>query len=167
MPTSGLRLQTIRHCSKTHLNNLFWRFDIAACRQRKYATPFSLPGCLNLQMGGPSVTPPLPAIVLATASKPDQAWGSPACSGKPPQCLCQSEALLAGSHPLSHDAQTRCHLPGPFYHHRTHQALTMINGEFVNDSALTFAERIRKQGAILCRIKSNTGYHCFFPPARA
>ena len=46
---------------------------------------------------------------------------------------------------LSHDAAD-VNMPGPFYHHRTHQALTMINGEFVNDSALTFAERIRKQG---------------------
>ena len=51
---------------------------------------------------------------------------------------------------LSHDAaDTGTTCPVRFTTTVPTQALTMINGEFVNDSALTFADRIRECGNTL------------------
>jgi hypothetical protein len=105
-------------------------------------------GSLNLQMGGPSVTPPLPAIVLATASQPDKAWGksTPAQANRR-SVYVKVKRSVQDPILLSHDAaDTDATCPVRFTTTVPTQALTMINGEFVNDSALTFAERIRKQG---------------------
>ena len=134
---------------KDPLNNLFWRFDMRRLQAEEVRDSIlSARGSLNLQMGGPSVTPPLPAIVLATASKPDQAWGksSPAQANRRSVYVKVKRSL---QDPIlqSHDAaDTDATCPVRFTTTVSTQALTMINGEFVNDSALTFAERIRKQG---------------------
>ena len=58
------------------LNDLFWRFD----RRRLTAeevrdSMLAAAGVRELELGGPSVYPPLPAEVLATASRPNEAWG--------------------------------------------------------------------------------------------
>jgi hypothetical protein len=134
---------------KDPLNNLFWRFDMRRLQAEEVRDSIlAARGSLNLQMGGPSVTPPLPAIVLATASKPDQAWGksSPAQANRR-SIYVKVKRSLQDPILLSHDAaDTDATCPVRFTTTVPTQALTMINGEFVNDSALTFAERIRKQG---------------------
>ena len=134
---------------KDPLNNLFWRFDMRRLQAEEVRDSIlAARGSLNLQMGGPSVTPPLPAIVLATASKPDQAWGksSPAQANRR-SVYVKVKRSLQDPILLSHDAaDTDATCPVRFTTTVPTQALTMINGEFVNDSALTFAERIRKQG---------------------
>ena len=134
---------------KDPLNDLFWRFDMRRLQAEEVRDSIlAARGSLNLQMGGPSVTPPLPAIVLTTASKPDQAWGksSPAQANRR-SVYVKVKRSLQDPILLSHDAaDTDATCPVRFTTTVPTQALTMINGEFVNDSALTFAERIRKQG---------------------
>ncbi|MDE0961451.1 MAG: DUF1549 domain-containing protein, partial [Planctomycetota bacterium] len=57
-------------------NNHLWRF-----RSRRLSAEeirdsvLSVNGSLNRSLGGPGVYPPMPEEVLATASRPDQAWG--------------------------------------------------------------------------------------------
>ena len=134
---------------KDPLNNLFWRFDMRRLQAEEVRDSIlAARGSLNLQMGGPSVTPPLPALVLATASKPDQAWGksTPAQASRRSVYVKVKRSLqdpILQSHDAA-DTDTTC--PVRFTTTVPTQALTMINGEFVNESALTFAERIRKQG---------------------
>ena len=131
------------------LNDLFWRFDMRRLQAEEVRDSIlAARGSLNLKMGGPSVTPPLPAIVLTTASKPDQAWGksSPAQANRR-SVYVKVKRSLQDPILLSHDAPIRMlHVLFAFTTTVPTQALTMINGEFVNNSALTFAERIRKQG---------------------
>ena len=134
---------------KDPLNNLFWRFDMRRLQAEEVRDSIlAARGSLNLQIGGPSVTPPLPALVLATASRPDQAWGksTPAQASRRSVYVKVKRSL---QDPIlqSHDAaDTDATCPVRFTTTVPTQALTMINGEFVNESALTFAERIRKQG---------------------
>ena len=133
---------------KDPLNDLFWRFDMRRLQAEEVRDSIlAARGSLNLQMGGPSVTPPLPALVLATASKPDQAWGksTPAQANRRSVYVKVKRSL---QDPIlqSHDAaDTDATCPVRFTTTVPTQALTMINGEFVNESALTFAEHIRKQ----------------------
>ena len=147
------------------LNDLFWRFDMRRLQAEEVRDSIlAARGSLNLKMGGPSVTPPLPAIVLTTASKPDQAWGksSPAQANRR-SVYVKVKRSLQDPILLSHDAaDTDATCPVRFTTTVPTQALTMINGEFVNDSALTFAERIRKQGGSTFMIRSNTDYRLFF-----
>ena len=133
---------------KDPLNDLFWRFDMRRLQAEEVRDSIlAARGSLNLEMGGPSVTPPLPALVLATASKPDQAWGksTPAQANRRSVYVKVKRSL---QDPIlqSHDAaDTDATCPVRFTTTVPTQALTMINGEFVNESALTFAEHIRKQ----------------------
>ena len=78
----------------------------------------------------------------------DQAWGksSPAQASRR-SVYVKVKRSLQDPILLSHDsADTDATCPVRFTTTVPTQALTMINGEFVNNSALTFAERIRKQG---------------------
>ena len=134
--------------AKDPLNDLFWRFDMRRLQAEEVRDSIlAARGSLNLQMGGPSVTPPLPAIVLATSSQPSKAWGksTPAQANRR-SVYVKVKRSLQDPILLSHDAadtDTTC--PVRFTTTVPTQALTMINGAFVNDSALTFAERIRRQ----------------------
>jgi hypothetical protein len=103
-------------------------------------------GSINLSLAGPSVTPPLPKVVLQTSSQPDKAWGNstPAQANRR-SVYVKVKRSLQDPILLSHDmADTDSTCPVRFTTTVPTQALTMINGEFVNQSALSFADRIRR-----------------------
>ncbi|MEO6596963.1 MAG: DUF1553 domain-containing protein [Planctomycetota bacterium] len=126
-------------------NDLFWRFD----RRRLTAeevrdSMFAVAGGLNDELGGPSVFPPLPAAVLATASRPDEAWGE----ATPTQACRRSlyvhvkrslqEPLLA-----SFDrADTDGSCPVRFATVQPTQALILLNGDFSQQRARALAQRV-------------------------
>ncbi|MCY3970246.1 MAG: PSD1 and planctomycete cytochrome C domain-containing protein, partial [Acidobacteria bacterium] len=57
-------------------NDLFSRFNMRRLAAEEIRdSVLAATGTLNLEIGGPSVYPPMPAEVLATASQPDKAWG--------------------------------------------------------------------------------------------
>lgn len=150
---------------KDPLNDLFWRFDMRRLQAEEVRDSIlAARGSLNLQMGGPSVTPPLPAIVLATASQPNKAWGrsTPAQANRR-SVYVKVKRSLQDPILLSHDAaDTDATCPVRFTTTVPTQALTMINGAFVNDSALTFAERMRRQGGDTLRDQVRNGLSIVF-----
>ncbi len=129
-------------------NDAFWRFD----RRRLTAEEIrdsilAMTGELNLERGGPSVYPPMPAEVLATASRPDDAWGN-----SPPEQAARrslyvhvkrslAEPLLAGFDRA--DTDSSC--PVRFATVQPTQALTMLNGDFAQLQAQRFAARLAQQ----------------------
>ncbi|MFN6195465.1 MAG: DUF1553 domain-containing protein, partial [Planctomycetota bacterium] len=129
-------------------NDAFWRFD----RRRLTAEEIrdsilAMTGELNLARGGPSVYPPMPAEVLATASRPDDAWGD-----SPPEQAARrslyvhvkrslAEPLLAGFDRADTDASC----PVRFATVQPTQALTMLNGDFAQRQAQRVAARLAQQ----------------------
>ena len=129
-------------------NDALWRFD----RRRLTAEEIrdsilAMTGELNLERGGPSVYPPMPAAVLATASRPDDAWGN-----SPPEQAARrslyvhvkrslAEPLLAGFDRADTDASC----PVRFATVQPTQALTMLNGDFAQRQAQRFAARLAQQ----------------------
>jgi hypothetical protein len=133
-------------------NDLFWRFD----RRRLTAeevrdSVLAVSGDLNLELGGPSVYPPMPAEVLATASRPEDAWGQ----SPPDQAARRSiyvhskrsllEPLLASFDQA--DTDTSC--PVRFATVQATQALTLLNGAFAQEQAEHLAARLRAGAADL------------------
>ena len=108
-------------------------------------------GTLNLERGGPSVYPPLPQAVLLTASRPGDAWGR----SSPEQAARRSlyvhvkrslpEPLLAAFDRADTDASC----PVRFATVQPTQALTMVNGDFANQQAELFAQRLERDAGEL------------------
>lgn len=133
-------------------NDRFWRFD----RRRLTAEEvrdsiLAVTGELNLQLGGPSVFPPMPAQVLATASRPEDAWGE----STPEQAARRSlyvhskrslqEPLLAAFDQA--DTDNSC--PVRFATVQATQALILLNGEFAQQRATRLAARLTAAAADL------------------
>jgi len=127
-------------------NRLLWRFpyqrlEVEAIRDSMLATS----GRLNLGMGGPSMYPPVPKAILEGNSDQDKIWKA---SGEPEASRRTVYAFLkrAMIHPmlevldLCDTTQTsgrRAVTTVPT------QALTLFNGDFVNEQARHFAARLR------------------------
>jgi hypothetical protein len=107
-------------------------------------------GVLNRQAGGPGVYPPLPPAVLATQSRPGLGWGQ---SGEPQSArrsvyvfakrsLQPPELELLDTPDSTSPCERRpASTTAP-------QALTLLNGAFLNEQAQRFAARlVREAGA--------------------
>lgn len=104
-------------------------------------------GSLNLELGGPSVYPPMPEEVLATSSRPDAAWGrsDPEQASRRSVYIHVKRSLL---HPLltTFDlADTDRTCPVRFSSIQPTQALTLLNSDFMNEQAATLARRIERE----------------------
>ena len=130
------------------LNNFFWRFDMRRLGAEEIRdSVLAAKGTINLEIGGPSVTPPVPDIVLAGSSVKGKGWGS----STPEQANRRSVyvKIMRSMHvPLliNHDmADTDSTCPVRFTTTVPTQALNMLNGQFMNDSAKQFAQRLREE----------------------
>ena len=127
---------------------LLWRF-----RQRRIdAEAFrdsvlSVCGQLNRSMGGPSVYPQLPDAVLAGQSRPGSGWGKPTAQTEgrrsvyifSKRSLAVPElALLDAPNSTDSCSQRSVSTTGP-------QALTFLNGVFINTAATAFADRLVRE----------------------
>ncbi len=130
------------------LNDSFWRFN----RRRLTAEEvrdsiLTVNGTINLELGGPSVYPPLPRAVLLTASRPDAAWGRSNAKQAARRSLyihvkrSLPEPLLAAFDRADTDASC----PVRFATVQPTQALSMINGDFANLQAQRFADRLIRE----------------------
>ena len=131
------------------LNQKLWRFDMKRLTSEEVRdSVLNACGTINLELGGPSVTPPVPDIVLAGSSVKGKGWGS----STPEQANRRSvyiKVMRSMQMPLlvNHDmADTDSTCPVRFNTTVPTQALNMLNGKFMNDSAKTFADRLRKEG---------------------
>ena len=130
------------------LNHMFWRYDMRRLTSEEVRdSVLNACGTINLQMGGKSVTPPVPDIVLAGSSIKGKGWGP--CT--PEQANRRSvyvKVMRSMQMPLliNHDmADTDSTCPVRFNTTVPTQALNMLNGKFMNDSAKSFADRLRKE----------------------
>ena len=136
---------------KDPVNNLFWRFDMRRLTAEEVRDSIlSACGTLNLKPGGPSITPPLPQIVLATASRPGAGWGrsSPEESNRRSVYVKVKRSMqmpILINHDMA-DMDTSC--PVRFTTTVPTQSLNMLNGKFMNDSAKVFAKRLRDEAGI-------------------
>jgi hypothetical protein len=134
------------------LNHLHWRHSPRRLSAEEIRDTFlALTGELNLDGGGPAVRPLMPPEVLATASKPRQAW--------PPTRGPEANRRTVYVHvkrsiqlPMlsSFDAPERdatCAVR--FATTVPTQALTMLNSAFVNTCADKFAQRVAESASSL------------------
>jgi hypothetical protein len=133
---------------KDPLNNLLWRFDMRRLGAEEVRdSVLAAKGTINLEIGGPSVTPPLPDVILATASRKGAGWG-----GSTPEQANRRSVYVKVKRSMqmpiliNHDmADTDSTCPVRFSTTVPTQALNMLNGKFMNDSAKEFAQRIRRE----------------------
>ena len=130
-------------------NDLFSRFNMRRLTAEEIRdSVLAATGRLNLEFGGPSVYPPMPAAVLATASQPDQAWGdaTPEQASRRSVYIHVKRSLL---HPLLESldfADTDSTCPVRFTTTQPTQALMMLNGAFMGEQAAALADRVDGAG---------------------
>ena len=131
-------------------NDAFWRFDRRRLTAEEVRDSLLVTaGDANLALGGPSVFPPLPEQVLATASRPEDAWGSSTAEEAVRRSLyvhvkrSLAEPLLAGFDRA--DTDSSC--PVRFATVQPTQALTMLNGDFAHAQAARFAARLQREAS--------------------
>jgi hypothetical protein len=129
-------------------NQLFWRFNmrrLAAEEMRDSLLAVS--GKLNLKQGGRSIHPPIPKEVLAGQSRPGEGW--PTTRGD--EAYRRSVYVhikrnlhvpILSQHDMA-DADSSCAVR--YTTTVPTQSLGMLNGEFTNEQATFFAERLRKE----------------------
>ena len=131
---------------KDPLNHLFWRYDMRRLTAEEIRDSIlNLTGELNLKMGGPSITPPLPQEVLATSSRPGAAWrglSDPENAARR-SVYVKIKRSLKMPLLLGHDmADTDGPCAVRFNTTVPTQALTMLNSELISKAASTFARRL-------------------------
>jgi hypothetical protein len=144
-----------RALAKDPVNDLYWRFDMRRLTAEEIRDSIlAVSGTLNPKMNGPGIYPEMPREVLATQSMPGHGWGQ-----SPPEEQCRRSVYIHVKRSLlspileSFDlAETDRSSPVRFSTTQPTQALGLLNGEFVNQQAARFAERLRKEaGAEVAR----------------
>ncbi len=134
--------------AKDPSNNLFWRFDMRRLTAEEIRDSIlKLTGKLNLKMGGPPIYTEMPPEVLATASRPSQAWGhSPEQERNRRSAYVYIKRSLAV--PMlkafdSPDTDSTCAVR--FATTVPTQSLTMLNSKMMNDNAELLATRLEHE----------------------
>jgi hypothetical protein len=129
------------------LNDLFWRFDMRRLSAEEIRDAIlQVNGTLDLTLGGPSVFPPMPSAILATSSKPDLAWGksTPGDAARRSLYVHLKRSMILPVLAAFDLADTDASCAMRFSTTQPTQALTMLNGEFANDAARAFAQRLTR-----------------------
>ncbi len=129
-------------------NNLFTRFNMRRLTAEELRdSVLAMSGTLNLEMGGPSVYPPMPREVLQTASRPDQAWGrsDPRQAARRTIYIHIKRSLLMPLLVSFDMADTDNSCDVRFVTTQPTQALTLLNGEFMQEQAELFARRLERE----------------------
>jgi Protein of unknown function (DUF1549)/Protein of unknown function (DUF1553)/Planctomycete cytochrome C len=137
-----------RALAKDPENNLFWRFDMRRLEAEEVRDSLlAVNGSLNLQMGGPSIYPALPAEVLAGQSRPGEGWEtSPPDQARRRSVYVFVKRSLVMPIIASFDgAETDLTCPTRFATTQPTQALGMLNSAFVSEQAKVFAGYLRQR----------------------
>lgn len=129
-------------------NNLYWRFNMRRLSAEELRdSVLAVNGRLNLKMYGPGFYPEISAEVLAGQSKPGDGWhtSSPEEQSRRSVYIHVKRSLLV---PLLSsfdfpDPDTSCE--ARFNTTQAGQALSMLNGDFLNQQAELLAARLRKE----------------------
>lgn len=133
---------------KDPLNNLFWRFDMRRLTAEEVRDSIlAVNGQLNTKMHGPGVYPEISDEVKAGQSAPGTGWGqsSPEEQARRSIYVHVKRSLVL---PILADfdvADTDSSCAARFVTTQPTQALSMLNGKFLNDEAIELADRLRKE----------------------
>ena len=129
-------------------NRLFWRFNMRRLAAEEVRDSIlAVSGKLHLKAGGPGVYPPIPQAVLAGQSVPGSGWGkSPDDEAARRSVYVHVKRSLLVPILSQHDmADTDSSCAARFTTTVPTQALGMLNGEFANEQAVLFAERLKRE----------------------
>lgn len=129
-------------------NNLFWRFDMRRLAAEEVRDSIlAANGSLNLEMGGPSIYPTIPAAVLAGQSVPGANWGR-----STPEQQCRRSVYIFVKRSLMTPLLQSFDGPEPdftcpvrFATTQPTQALGMLNSEWLQDQGRVFARYLPKE----------------------
>ncbi|QDV36855.1 PSD1 and planctomycete cytochrome C domain-containing protein [Tautonia plasticadhaerens] len=127
-------------------NDLFWRFDLRRLSAEEIRdSMLAVTGALNPEMGGPGYYSEIPAAYLAGQSRPGEGWGdSPAGQRARRSVYIHVKRSLVTPILASFDsADTDFSCPVRFATTQPTQALSTLNGEFLNAQARDLADRVR------------------------
>ncbi|MEO0475033.1 MAG: PSD1 and planctomycete cytochrome C domain-containing protein [Planctomycetota bacterium] len=129
-------------------NDLFWRFDMRRLSAEEFRDSLlAVNGSLNPKQFGPSIYTKMPKEVLATASRPGSAWGVSSEEERDRRSVyihikrSLREPLLAALD----QAETDSPCPVRFATTVPTQSLITLNGEVMQDEAIVFAQRLKKE----------------------
>jgi uncharacterized protein DUF1549/uncharacterized protein DUF1553/cytochrome c len=129
-------------------NEYFWRFNMRRLTAEEVRDSFlAVSGKLNLKAGGPSIYPPISKEVLAGQSRPGEGWhttrGEEANRRSVYVHIKRSLLVpILSQHDMA-DTDTSCAVR--YTTIVPTQSLGMLNGEFANEQAKAFAERLQKE----------------------
>jgi len=129
-------------------NTLFWRFNMRRLTAEEVRDSIlAASGRLNLKAGGPSVFPKIPREVLQGQSMPGNGWGNslPDEAARRSVYVHVKRSLLVPILSQHDQADTDSSCPVRYTTTVPTQALGMLNGEFSNEQAGAFAERLQKE----------------------
>jgi len=135
---------------KDPANHLWWRFPMRRLAAEEVRdSMLAVSGQLNLKSGGPSIYPPIPKEVLAGQSRPGAGWGRspPEEAARRSVYIHLKRSLLVPILETYDVADTDSSCPVRYTTTVASQALGMINGEFANEQAALFAQRLRREAA--------------------
>jgi len=130
------------------LNDSFWRFDMRRLAAEELRDSIHVAsGELNPRMFGPGVYPAIPRAVMAGQSVPGKGWGASTPEEQARRSIYAhvKRSLIT---PILADfdlADTDTSCPVRFVTTQPTQALGMMNGEFLQQRAKVFAERVRRE----------------------
>jgi hypothetical protein len=129
-------------------NSLFWRFNMRRLSAEEVRdSMLATTGQLNRAMAGPSIYPAIPKAVLAGQSVPGAGWGKspPAEQARRSVYVHVKRSLLVPILEVHDQADTDSSCAVRYTTTVPTQALGMLNGEFTNEQAALFAERLQRE----------------------
>ena len=129
-------------------NDLFWRFNPRRLSAEEVRdTVHATNGRLNLTMYGPGFYPTISAEVLAGQSVPGAGWGksSPEEQARRAIYIHVKRSLITPLLSSFDFPETDGSCEARFITTQPGQSLAMLNGEFLNQQAAAFAERLRRE----------------------
>lgn len=139
---------------KDPTNRLLWRFSMRRLTAEETRDSIlAVNGSLNPQLYGPNIYTALPAEVLATASRPDAAWGrsSPEQQDRRSVYVYVKRSLREPLLFAFDQAETDTPCPVRFTTNVPTQTLIALNSDFTQMEARVFAERLRRDAGPLLR----------------
>jgi hypothetical protein len=130
------------------VNDLFWRFDMRRLTAEEVRDSIlALSSSLNAKMYGPGVYTSIPREVLAGQSMPGNGWGNspPVEESRRSVYVHVKRSLLTPILESFDAAETDRSTPVRFVTTQPTQALSLLNGDFVNKQASLFADRLRRE----------------------
>ncbi|MCA9106582.1 MAG: PSD1 domain-containing protein [Planctomycetales bacterium] len=129
-------------------NDYFWRYDMRRLTAEEIRDAIlAVTGTLNLEMYGPPIFPPLSPEVLATASRPDAAWGRSSVEQAARRTIYVHVKRSLRPPMLTNfdapESDTTC--PVRMVTTVPTQSLGMLNNHFMIDQATLLAERLARE----------------------